>query len=390
MPNSHGLTTSSCFIEELSPSDDEQSRRSDPSPTHGNPAHAEREVRYSHSSNFAGILREMQFSLLVSTYQAGKLVALGASPTGLNVSFHNFDRAMGLALAPERLAVGTTSQIWMLRRSAELIPGLGPSGSYDCCLLTRSSWFTSNIQAHEMAWCGDELWVVNTLFSCLCTPDEQFSFAPRWYPPFITALAPEDRCHLNGLAMANGQPKYVTALAETNTARGWRSNKAHSGCVIEIDSGQTVARGFAMPHSPRVHDGQLYVLNSGTGRLVHVDTTSGRMETVVSLPGYARGLAIHGSFAFVALSKIRETSTFGGVPIAEQRDQLKCGLAVVDLTAARTVASFEFQSGVDELFDVQVIAGVKCPAISGPYAHLENGDVWAVRRSTPPSMKCDP
>ncbi len=352
--------------------------KSNPSPEPAAQSSSEREVRYTHSSNFVDILRQQQVSLLVSTYQAGKLVALGAADKGLSLSFQNFDCAMGLALSGDRLAVGTTSQIWLLRRSAEPVPGMGEPGSYDCSFLTRSSWFTSSIQAHEMVWCGDELWVVNTLFSCLCTPDANHSFMPKRRPPFVTALAAEDRCHLNGLAVDHGRPKYVTAMAETDTARGWRESKATSGCIIDVDSGQTVARGFAMPHSPRVHEGQLYVLDSGTGRLVTVDANDGRSQTVVQLPGYARGLAIHGSLAFVLLSKIRETSTFGGVPIAEQRDQLKCGLAVVDLAAGKTIATFEFQSGVDELFDVQVLPEVQFPAISGPYAHLEGGDVWAV------------
>ncbi|MCA9127661.1 MAG: TIGR03032 family protein [Planctomycetales bacterium] len=340
---------------------------------------SERAVRFVASSNFAPLLASLKLSLLVSTYQAGKLVAVGTGDSGLGLAFHNFDRAMGLALEEDRLAVGTTSQIWLLRRSPDPVQGMGPSGTYDCSFLTRSCWYTSNIQAHEMVWCGDELWVVNTLFSCLCSPDEHYSFEPRWRPKFISSLAPEDRCHLNGLAVEDGRPKYVTAMAESDTAAGWRPTKATSGCLIDIDSGETIARGLAMPHSPRVNAGRLFVLDSGRGQLVHVDRSNGHCESVVQLPGYTRGLAVHGNTAFVALSKIRETSTFGGVPIAEQRDQLKCGLAVIDLAAGRTVATFEFQSGVDELFDVQVLPGIRFPAISGPYAHLEMGAVWALR-----------
>ncbi len=343
---------------------------------------AEREVNYQHSRNFPEVLKQLGLSLLVSTYQAGKVVAVGAAEQGVQLSFHNFDRAMGLALEEDRLAVGTTRQIWMLRRSVEPVPGLGADGSYDSSFLVRRAWFTNNIQAHEMAWCGDDLWVVNTRFSCLCVPDEEYSFVPRWRPPFISQLAAEDRCHLNGLAMEDGQPKYVTAMSETNVADGWRLNKATTGCVIDVPSGETVARGFAMPHSPRIVQGQLLVLDSGNGRLVAVDANSGQMETVVQLPGYTRGLAIHGNIAFVALSKIRETSTFGGLPIGEKLNQLKCGLAIVDLAAGRTVATFEFKTGVDELFDAQVLPDTRFPAISGPFAHLENGSAWVVPGET--------
>src|SRR5262249_2106937 len=153
---------------------------------------------------------------------------------------------------------------------------------------------------------GDaELWIVNTLFSCLCAPHASYSFAPRWRPPFVSALVAEDRCHLNGLAVADGQARYVTALAETDSARGWRPVKVGGGRVIAVASRATIARGLTMPHSPRLVGGRLLVLHSGLGRLVTVDPASGRLETVADLPGYTRGLAIHGSLAFVGLSKVR-------------------------------------------------------------------------------------
>ena len=174
-------------------------------------------------------------------------------------------------------------------------------------------------------------------------------------------------------------PKYVTALAETDTPQGWRPNKATSGCLIDVPSGATVARGFAMPHSPRAYRGRVWLLDSGTGRLVVVDPTNGRVEPVAELPGYTRGLALHGSFAFVGLSKIRETSTFGGVPIADRREELKCGVGVVALETGQQVAHLEFCSGVEEIFDVQVLPGLRFPAVSGPFPVQDGGQpIWIV------------
>ena len=113
---------------------------------------------------------------------------------------------------------------------------LDPPGRHDACFLPRSSHVTGNIQIHEMAWgTGDELWVVNTRFSCLCTLDGSASFAPRWRPPFVSALEPTDRCHLNGLGMVDGTPRYVTALGETDEPAGWRANKAKGGIVMDVD-----------------------------------------------------------------------------------------------------------------------------------------------------------
>jgi uncharacterized protein (TIGR03032 family) len=342
-----------------------------------------REVRYEHSRNFPAVLDHLGISLLVSTYQAGKLFAVGARQGELALSFHNFEKVMGVAVQRDRIAVGTRNQVWFLRSAPGIAPRLEPAGRYDGCFLARSAHFTGDIHGHELAWADNELWVVNTLFSCLCTLDKDHSFVPRWRPPFISALAPEDRCHLNGLALEPNErseltPRYVTAFAETDTAHGWRPGKATSGCLIDVPTGQTVARGFAMPHSPRLYQRRVWLLDSGTGRLVVVDPTSGAVEPVAELPGYTRGLALHDSFAFVGLSKIREASTFGGLPIAEHRAELRCGVGIVDLRSGRLVAHLEFQSGVEEIFAVDVLPGIRFPALSGPYPEVDGvPTIWS-------------
>jgi uncharacterized protein (TIGR03032 family) len=338
-----------------------------------------REVRHEYTHSLPPLLNQLGVTLLVSTYQAGKVVAVGAARGELTLSYHNFERAMGLAVKPDGIAVGARAQVWFLRSAPDLAAQVAPAGRHDACFLTRTTHYTGEIQAHELAWVGDELWLVNTAFGCLCTLDGRHSFVPRWRPPFITSLAAEDRCHLNGLAMVDGKPKYVSALGETDTPQGWRANKVHGGCLIDVASGQTVARGFAMPHSPRVYRGGVWMLHSGAGQLVLIDPASGTSQTVTELPGYTRGLAFADHFAFVGLSKIRETSTFGGMPIAERRPELKCGVGVVDLQTGRLVAHLEFLSGVEEIFDVQVLPGVRCPALSGPYPSLDGtGPIWTV------------
>lgn len=336
-----------------------------------------REVRYELSRDFVGVLQELGVSLLVSTYQAGKLVVLGTTRSGLHLSFHNFQQAMGVGVHADQLAVGAQNTIWFLRSAPHIARQLEPAGQFDACYLARSCHVTDEIHVHEMNWAGDTLWFVNTRFSCLCTLHEDFSFVPQWKPRFITALAAEDRCHLNGLAMENGQPLYVTTMSETDTAAGWRPVKATDGCLIHVPSNETVSKGFAMPHSPRVYGGRLWVLDSGRGQLVTVDPKSGQRTVVSEQPGYARGLAFVGPYAFIGLSKVRETSTFGGVPIAANPADLKCAVAVVDLRIGRRVAYFEFLSGVEEIFDVQVLPGIRCPHISGPLNQVDGTQsIW--------------
>lgn len=343
-----------------------------------------REVRFRHSPSFVDVLREARCSLLVSTYQAGKLLSIGLADGKLHFSFHNFDQAMGVAVSPRQLAVGAKGQIWFLQNNAQLAPSIEPAGRYDGCYLARTAHVTGGIHCHEMAWGGergDELWVVNTLFSCLSTLHDDFSFVPRWRPSFITNLAGEDRCHMNGLAMERGRPRFVSMMSQTDTAAGWRPTKSTSGVILDIVSGQPVTHGLAMPHSPRWYGERLWVLNSGFGTLEVVDPASGRRDAVAGMPGYTRGLGFSGPFAFIGLSKIRETAVFGGVPIAEHRHELKCGVGVVDLRTGKPVASLEFESGVEEIFDVQVLENTVCASLCGPRPDQDGGqDIWLVPR----------
>ncbi|WP_197454973.1 TIGR03032 family protein [Stieleria varia] len=342
-----------------------------------------REINYRHSSQFVPILDHLGVSLLISTYAAGKVVSVGLSKSELTLGFSNFQQAMGIAVGKDRLAIGGPNLIWKLRNAQELASKIEPAGTYDRGYLARESFVTGNIHVHEMGWGRDgELWIVNTLFSCLCNLHDAYNFVPRWQPSFISELAPQDRCHLNGMCMIDGKPRYVTALGTSDSPRGWRDNKSDGGVVIDVRSNQVVASGFCMPHSPRWYQGKLYLLDSGRGRLVVVDPESGNFETIVDFPGYGRGLAFAGQFALIGMSKARETSVFGGVPICNDRASMRCGIVVVDMISAKSVAYLEFESGVEELFDVQVISDSKRTVICGPFPN-EDGQtpVWVVPNS---------
>lgn len=343
------------------------------------PAEKFREVKYKHSEHFVPLLSELKATLLVSTYAAGKVAVIGAAGGQLDLTFHNFDQAMGVALSPQKIAVGAKGQIWFLENGGQLASQIEPRGKYQQCFLARSSLVTGNIHIHEMFWSDNQLWVVNTLFSCLCTVQDGFSFVPRWKPPFISELIGEDRCHLNGFAFENGQPKYVTMMAQTDKAGGWRPDKSTTGCLMDVQTNQVISGGLAMPHSPRIHDNKLFVLNSGFGTIEEVDRSNGKRESIEKVPGYTRGLAIHGPFAFIGMSKIRETAVFGGVPIAEDRENLRCGVAIVDLRIGKAVAFIEFETGIEEVFDVQIVPDVSSLSLTGPFPHHDGGkDVWVV------------
>jgi uncharacterized protein (TIGR03032 family) len=317
-------------------------------------------LRAGHTPNFPALLRQFGASLLVTTYQAGKLVMVRDEGDHLNTHFRTFKAPMGLALTDggAKFAIGTTLQVWEFRDVPSVARRQEPVGKYDSCYLPRSSHITGNVLIHEMAYgTGGELWFVNTRFSCLATLDSESSFVPRWRPPFVTELEPSDRCHLNGLAMVDGQPKYVTALGETNAMAGWRANKARGGILMDVPSGEIICRGLSMPHSPRWYGGKLWVCESGSGTLGTVDRNTGRYEAVATVPGFTRGLDFVGNLAFVGLSQVRESAVFSGIPITERLtpEQRTCGVCVVDLRRGETIALLKFESGVQEIFAVALL-----------------------------------
>lgn len=317
------------------------------------------------SDAFAAWMSAAPGSIIFTTYQAGKVGIIGWDGRQVTMLMRQFDKPLGIAIEGESLAVATRHSVVVLANAPLLSPDFNPeqTGRYDALYVPRAAYFTGDLNAHDLAFGSAGLWVVNTRFCCLCSLSQEYSFVPAWRPPFVTDTVPEDRCHLNGLAMVEGKPRFVTALGETDTPGGWREGKAHGGIVVEVDSGQILARGLSMPHSPRWHNGKLWVLNSGAGELCVLDPASGKVTVVCALPGYLRGLGFAGPFALVALSQIRERHIFGNLPVQEKHRKLLCGIAAIDLRSGRQVAMLEFTSGCQELFEVQFLPGVRRPMI---------------------------
>ncbi|MCA9102739.1 MAG: TIGR03032 family protein [Planctomycetales bacterium] len=325
-------------------------------------------LRSVHTSNFSAILQHFGCSLLVTTYQAGKLVVVRSdadNPNLINTHFRTFNKPMGLALGNQRLGLGTAQEIIQFRNVPAAAARLEPKGKHDACFLPRSLHVTGDVQIHEMFYIGDELWFVNTAFSCLCTYDEDHSFVPRWRPWFVSALTPEDRCHLNGVCVVDGRPKWATALGETDTQGGWRENKKDGGILIDIENERIISRGLSMPHSPRWYADRLWLLESGTGSFGHVDPITGEYTALVKLGGFTRGIDFAGNLAFIGLSQVRETATFSGIPITENLEEKEriCGVWVVDIRNGDVVAFVRFEDAVQEIFAVVVLPGTQFPDI---------------------------
>ena len=327
------------------------------------------EPTVSVSRGLAAWLTANETSFAFSSYQTGRLFLVGVLPNE-TVSIHqqSFARVMGLCWSSNQLYLASRVQLWRLANI--LAPGELADDQFDAVLLARGGHITGNIDSHEVAIDNEGRPVfVNSAYSCLATLDPVHSFRPIWKPKFISELVPEDRCHLNGMAMLDGKPKYVTAVAQTDKADGWHGKPLPKGVLIDVETDRVVTDNLSMPHSPRVVDGKIYALDSGRGFLVQIDAETGEVADLAFCPGWLRGLSIKGKYALVTVSKPRYGS-FEGLPIdAEMKKRAatpECGVLVIDLTTGETVEWLKLAGTVEELFAVELMPGVKCPMAIGP------------------------
>ena len=302
------------------------------------------------------------------SYQAGKLFLIGLQPNGrLSIFERTLERVMGMCATRDAIHLSTLYQVWRFKNM--LGPGQVFEG-YDAVYVPRESRVTGDLDVHDMAVTSEgTLLFANTLFNCVATIDDQHSFRVVWQPPWISKLAPEDRCHLNGLALRDGKLRYVSAVSRSDVADGWRDKRRGSGIIFDVEAGENVCEGLSMPHSPRWHNNTLWVINSGTGYFGRVNIETKDFEPLVFCPGYARGLAFHGNFALIGLSDRRDNRTFQDLDLddnlKEKDAETRCGLLVVDLTTFDSPHWLRFTGIVKELYDVALIPGVIRPMAIG-------------------------
>lgn len=318
------------------------------------------------SRNFTGWLKSRRASLVFTTYQAGKIFFIGVNAEGsLSVFERTLERPMALAADGADLYVSTLYQLWRFAA----VPAAGDYGGYDRLYAPRQSFVTGDIDIHDIKVDAKGPIFVNTLFSCLARPSSAASFDPVWRPPFVSRLAAEDRCHLNGLAMRDGKPAYVTAVGKSDVADGWRDHRVAGGVVIDVASGALVATGLSMPHAPRLHEGKFYLLNAGSGEFGELDVKTGKFEPITFCPGFLRGLDFIDGFAIVTMSLPRGDRSFEGLAIDKTLEKTgakpRCGLAVIDLKTGDLAHWLRLEGVVQELFDVAVLKGATRPAAIG-------------------------
>ncbi len=320
------------------------------------------------SAGLARWLEETGNSFAFTSYQTGQLFLVGLRADGtISVNQQNYVYAMGLAADGPRLHLVSQYQLWTLENMLQ--PGQVANSEFDAAYVPRRACTTGDIDAHELGIAADGRPIfVNTRYNCLAGLDPAYSFRALWQPGFIDAIVGEDRCHLNGLAMLDGRPAYATAVGATNIADGWRNHRLDGGVLIDVVDSRIVARGFSMPHSPRCHGAAVVLLDSGRGCVVQVDPVAGTRRDIAFLPGFLRGLAICGTRALVTLSKPRGGS-FGGLALDRELQTRGmaawCAVVLVDLASGHSGEWLRIEGGIDELFDVALLPGVRCPMSIG-------------------------
>jgi len=330
----------------------------------GSPGHFE----CTHTPNLPELFNSLQITLAISTYQAGKIIFISAKDNDSFIQLpRNFHHAMAIGIDGNRLAVATRKEVIVLGNA----PGLASAypkkpETYDGLFVPRAIYYTGQLDIHGLFFYSGHLWAVNTLFSCLCTVDDEYSFKPVWKPPFITGIASEDRCHLNGISVGpDGAPAYATTFSKSDEMQGWRKAIPRGGTLLHIPSGSIISDDLPMPHSPRMYGDKLYLLLSATGELAEIDTSSGRYHVVKGFSGFVRGMTKYKDYLFVGLSKLRKnSSTFKDLTIADRSD--RCAVYVLHIPTAGIVGQLEYKSGVEEIFDLQIIPGFSRPGILSP------------------------
>lgn len=346
----------------------------------------------SYTPNVPELLLKLNCSLAVSTYQAGKVIFLSPKNEDQLVQLpRTFEKPMGIALLedPDKMAVACKDEVIVFANSHELAVSYPKkTDTYDALYMPRATYHIGQLDIHDLSWGDKGLYAVNTLFSCIISIDDNYNFTPYWTPPFIDGLKSEDRCHLNGMVMVNGKPKYATAFNRGNSYQSWRERVTTDGVLMDVDTGDILLENLLMPHSPRMFEGNLYLLFSATGEIVKVDTEKGTYETVTRLNGFVRGMAYYKNFLFVGLSKLRQnSSTFAKLEIAKK--SLQAGIMIIHLPTGSIYGEIKYQASVDEIYDIQVLPGKIRPNIFNTIQQeykmglsIPGSTYWAVNSSS--------
>ncbi len=319
------------------------------------------------TENVPGILKGLNISLAMTSYQSQAFFLVRSDGQTIDTNIKRFRRPMGLAVTRDQITLGTFSEILRFNRNDAVISDLEDKERIDACFVPSASHVTGMINIHDIAYGDEGLWVVNSAFSCLATIEPGYSFVPRWKPPFISDLKPEDRCHLNGMALQNGEPRYVTTFNQMDKKNAWKSDGKLKGTLIDVETDEILLDDLIMPHSPKVHQEQLYFCESGRGLVCRYDPIDKRKVNLAQLQGFTRGIDFWGPLMFVGTSQTRKSDTKNVAPVSLEFDETYCGIWIINLETNEIVGEVIFEGDVKQIYDLTIIPGMSYPELIEPF-----------------------
>ncbi|WP_232224833.1 TIGR03032 family protein [Pseudoalteromonas sp. S3431] len=345
----------------------------------------------THSDNFPKILAQLGISLIVTSYQSQRVILVRSNNGNLETKLKAFPRPMGLYADENRITLGTLNQVIDFQRTpngyADVINGdldsyeelpkklqdnelrdiakfreewdeqVQSVKAADSLFIERATLSTGMINIHDICWGNDGLWVVNSMFSCLSKLSPDHSFIAAWVPSFISDLKPENRCHLNGMALLDGVPRYATAFSESDTAEGWREELGEKGVLIDVVENKVIKSGISMPHSPRCHAGKVYYCASGDGDIHVYDPKLGTSRVLCELQGFTRGMTFFGDLMLVGTSTLRKSEEhirFKANPRLLD-GQSECAVWLVNVSTGEVIGNLTFSGEVKQIYDIAVV-----------------------------------
>jgi len=358
----------------------------------------------SYTDNLPKIFKKLNISLAVTSYQTSRLFLVRSDGEKIETHFQQYPRPMGIYADEHRITLGIFSQVLDFKRSDDILTQIKLGNldqeqkftrkvleedkqereafrkdrkeeldnlkKADALYLPRASITTGMINIHDIAWGDEGLWVVNSTFSCLATLSPDYSFVARWKPPFISELVPEDRCHLNGMAMKNGKPKYITTFNQFDTRDSWMQENQHNGTLIDIDNNEILLDGMIMPHSPRYYRGFVYVCESGTGQVWRYNPKTKQKTELVKLQGFTRGINFYGELIFVGLSKSRNSEIKNSIPLNHMYKETLSGIWVINLNDGSEIGHIQFEGDLAQIYDIAIIPAASQPELLTINSHL--------------------
>ena len=319
------------------------------------------------TDSFLRFLQQEHLSIAVSSYDCHRVIVFRSIGDEVDTLLVPAISVKGIAATEDSLTFANITELVTYRRCDEVLatsarPELEGA---DALYLPRSVHVTGDINAHDLAWGDAGLWLVNSRFNCLCTLDPMLGFKVRWQPFFKQTLDTASAGHLNGMAMHAGKPVFASCFAPV--ADNWRERDGsrQDGAIIDVERNELILEGLFMPHSPRVHEGGLYVCNSGTGEVLRFDLRTRALRSVITLPCFTRGLRFYKHYMLVCCSQVRHSNAKSNNTLFEHFEENVAGLYIVDLHTEQVVAYTEFLGDVSQLYDIALIPNTLTPFIPG-------------------------